>query len=91
MEGIIIASVLVSLAVVIPFILTPHSEHVYSGGIRYVQVKMENLEPPKDAISMPPPPASSGRDSKIQEAVKYVPPVVVDSIFPFKTTQATRR
>jgi len=87
-EGIIISSVLVSLAVIIPFILTPHSDHVYSGGIRYVQVKMENLEPPKDAVFVPPPPAPP-EEIKTQEVVKYVPPVVVDTILSFKTTQAT--
>ncbi|MCE5345273.1 MAG: energy transducer TonB [Bacteroidales bacterium] len=86
--GIILASLLVSSAVVFPFVLTPHSEHVFSGGVRYVQVKMENLEPPKETMFVPPPPAPP-EDSRLQEVVKYVPPVVVDTIPSFMTTQAT--
>ena len=86
--GIILASLMVSSAVILPFILTPHSDHVLSGGIRYVQVQMENLEPPTEEIIVPPapPPPEAAR---IQEIVKYIPPVVVDSVLPLETSQAT--
>ena len=86
--GIILATFIVSLAVVLPFIFTSHSDHVLSGGISYVQVQMENLEPPPDEIIVPPAPQPP-EASKIQEIVKYVPPVVVDSVPPLETTLAT--
>jgi len=86
--GIILASLLVSSAVIIPFILTPDSDHVLGGGFNYVQVQMENLDPPIDEIIVPPapPPPEAAR---IQEVVKYIPPVVVDTVLPLETTLAT--
>lgn len=86
--GIILASLLVSSAVIIPFIFTPNSDHVLNGGFNYVQVQMENLDPPIDEIIVPPapPPPEAAR---IQEVVKYIPPVVVDTVLPLETTLAT--
>jgi protein TonB len=86
--GIILASFLVCIAVVLPFILTSDNEHVIRGSVNYVQVNMENLEPPPDEIFVPPaaPPPEPARN---QEIVKYVPPVVVDTVLPLETTQPT--
>jgi protein TonB len=86
--SVFLASLMVATAVLLPFILTPSSEHVLKGGLRYVQVQMENLEPPVEEIIVPPapPPPEAAR---IQETVKYVPPVVVDSILPTETKMAT--
>lgn len=86
--GIILASFLVSAAVVIPYVITPHSDKVISGGISYVQVQMDNLEPPVDEIVVPPPPPPA-EAARMQEIVKYVPPVVVDTVLPLETSQAT--
>lgn len=86
--GIIIASLLVSLAVIIPFALRPSSEVVLSAGYGYTQVRLDNLPVPEDQIyvpSSPLPPAPP----KIQEVVKYVPPVVVDSVLTFETPPPT--
>jgi protein TonB len=85
--GIIVASLLVSTSVILPFVLTPHSDHVLSGGISYVQVQMNNLEPPVEMVVPPAPPPPEA--AKIQEIVKYVPPVVVDTVLPLETTHAT--
>ena len=84
--GIILASFLLSSAVILPFIFAPHSDHVISGGIRYVQVQMENLEPPTDEIKLPPvpPPPEAAR---VQDVVKYVPPEVVDTLPLLETSQ----
>jgi periplasmic protein TonB len=79
--GIIFASVVCSAAVILPFVLNPTSEHIISGGSRYVQVTMENLRPPEKEIfipTVPPPP----RSKPILDIVKYVPPVVVDTVIP---------
>jgi protein TonB len=76
--GIIFASIIGSAAVILPFVLNPPSEHIISGGNRYVQVTMENLKPPDEIYipTVPPPPMSK----HIDEIVRYVPPVVVDTV-----------
>ena len=43
---------------------------------------MENLEPPEEIYV--PPSAPPPEPSRIQEVVKYVPPVVVDSVPPIE-------
>jgi protein TonB len=84
--GIILASLLVSAAVIIPFVLTPHSDNVLRGNRSYVQVNMETLEPPKEEIYVPPSPPPP-QAVHVEEIVKYVPPVVVDSIPPLEKSQ----
>ena len=86
--GIIIGSLIVSLAVVIPFVLIPQNDHILRGGTRFVQVKMDNLKSPMEEIIVapaPPPP----QEVRIEEIVKYVPPVVVDSLLTSEKTIAT--
>jgi periplasmic protein TonB len=80
--SIIIASLIVSAMVVIPFILTIDKQHKAGKEIRprYVLVNMENIEPPKEEIIIPPsvdPPPPN----KV-ENVKYVAPVLVDTVLP---------
>ena len=77
--GIILASLLVSSAVIIPFINTAHSDYILSGRGSYVQVNMEYLKPPPEEIVVPPPPPPP-EAAHIQEIVKYVPPDVVDTV-----------
>jgi periplasmic protein TonB len=86
--GIILASLMIIAAVVVPLLLSTHSDHVLRGGVRYVQVTMENLEPPTEQIFVPPspPPPEAAR---IREVVKYTPPVVVDSILPAEKALST--
>jgi periplasmic protein TonB len=81
--GIILASVLVSSAVIIPFLLISRSDNVLMGNRGYVQVDMETLEPPKEEIYIPPSPPPP-KDVHVEEIVKYVPPVVVDSLLPLE-------
>jgi protein TonB len=80
--GIILATLLVSSAVVFPFILRPSSDRVLSGGGGFVQVQMDNFEPPAEQIMVPPAPPP--QEAHVQEIVKYVPPVVVDSVPPLE-------
>jgi periplasmic protein TonB len=77
--GIIISTLLGCSAVIIPFALRPRSNEFFIGGGRYVQLQMDNLEPPREEFYVPaasPPP----RSEAVQEIVKYVPPEVVDTI-----------
>jgi periplasmic protein TonB len=79
--GIIIGCSLTSFLVILPFVLRPRDEKVHSGDIAYFPVQMESLEPPIDRIIVPPAPPPPGSEH-VQEVVKYVPPVVVDTIMP---------
>ncbi len=76
--SLIISSVLMSLAVIIPFIPTRNEGQVLSGAPGYVNVQLEDLEMPEEIYVPPAPPPP--QVAKIQETVKYVPPVIVDSI-----------
>jgi periplasmic protein TonB len=87
LAGIVLAVILVSAAVVLPFVISPRSDKVLSGGFSYVRVQMENLDPPVDEIIVPPPPPPP-EASKMTEVVKYVPPVVVDTVLPLEPSQA---
>ncbi len=80
LTGTLIACLMGTFAVLIPFLSRPDTESVVLGGAGYVQVQFENLQPPEEIYVPPsaPPPESA----KIQENVKYVPPVVVDSVSP---------
>jgi len=86
--SIVTAVFFVSSAVVLPFVLKPESDHVLVGGSGFVQVSMENFEPPPEQIIIPaaPPPPQA---SRAQEIVKYVPPVVVDSVPPLELALPT--
>jgi protein TonB len=84
--GIILASSVVSLAVIIPFILTPRNDNVLNGNRSYTQLQLENLEPPKEEIYVPPSPPPP-QSVHVEEIVRYVPPVVVDTVPPMEKTQ----
>lgn len=74
-------------AVIIPFLIKPSSDRILSGGSGFVQLQMDNLEPPVEEIYIPPPPRPP-EAAGVQEIVKYVPPEIVDTIIPFEKTIA---
>jgi periplasmic protein TonB len=84
--GIIFACLLVSSAVILPFVLTSHSDNILNGNRHYTQLQMEALEPPKEEIYVPPSPPPP-QSVHVEEIVKYVPPVIVDSIPPLEKQQ----
>ena len=86
--GIILASLIVGSAIIFPFILTSHNERILVAGGNYVQVRMENLEPPPEEIIVPPAPPPP-EPERMQETVKYVPPVVADTVLPSEPTTPT--
>jgi protein TonB len=77
--GVLVASMIVSAAVVIPFMSIKREDKVLAGGARYVNVQLEDLSIPEDEIFIPPAPPPP-QAAQTQEIVKYVPPVVVDSV-----------
>jgi periplasmic protein TonB len=87
--GTLLASLFGVIVVVLPFIARPVNEHIVTGGNGGVQVTIQNLEqPPEEKIYVPPVPPPS-EAAKMPETVKYVPPVVVDTIVPVEQAQIT--
>jgi protein TonB len=86
--GIIFASLFVISIVVIPFILSGRSDKVVRGGGNFIQVSMDALQPPPEDVYIPPAPPPP-QAARIQEIVKYVPPVVVDSVLTDQNTTPT--
>ena len=86
--GTIVASLFAIIAVMIPFLARPSSEKIISGGNGYVQVRMENLQPPPEEIYVPPAPPPPDA-SKMPEKVEYVAPVVVDTVISIDQTLAS--
>jgi len=80
--SLILAVIIGSSIVVIPFlkVISKSHEPVESTTMRYVTVQMDKLEPPMEEIFVPPsapPPPQSGAPT-----IKYVAPVVVDTVMP---------
>ncbi len=86
--GILMATILAASVVILPFVISPREDKPISGAISFVQVNMENLQPPVDEIIVPPPPAPRGVEH-IEEIVKYVPPEVVDTVNPLEKEPVT--
>jgi periplasmic protein TonB len=86
LTGTIVVSLIAIIAVLIPFLARPSSEKIISGGTGYVQVRMENLQPPPEEIYVPPAPPPP-EASKIPETVEYIAPVVVDTVTQIEQTQ----
>lgn len=86
--SIIIASLLASLAVIIPFVNNPGSKKIHGARYNYVQMEIEKFEPPIDRIIVPPAPPPPDAEH-VEQIVEYVPPVVVDTILPFEPEMAT--
>ena len=84
--SIIVATVIVGLAVILPFVLTPKADNVLNGNRGYTELKLENLEPPQEEIYVPPSPPPP-QAVKVEDIVKYVPPEVVDSVPPLEKSQ----
>ena len=86
--SLVISVLLFSTAIILPFIIKPDNEKIFAGGFNYTSVNIEIFEPPEDEIYVPPaaPPPPS---VKIQEVVKYTPPVIVDTIVPVQESMPT--
>lgn len=75
--SILIGSIVLATAIIIPYINARSQENNQSYAKRQVEIKMENLDQPNEVIipaPSPPPPA------EVFQQTKYIPPVVVDSV-----------
>lgn len=85
--GILIAVILLSSAVIIPYLnakITQANKQVKKE--RVVEIQMENLDQPTEQVAAPPPPPPPPAEEVVAQT-KYVPPVVVDSVKPEEEVQ----
>jgi len=78
--GIIISTFIGCCVVLIPFWSSKPSEKLFAGSGRFVQIRMDALEPPPQEFYVPAAPPPPEESPKVQEIIKYVPPEVVDTI-----------
>jgi protein TonB len=87
--SVLIASSIVIASVVIPYLNIIGKQHEAGGQIklRFIEMKMEKMEPPREDIYVPPAPEPPPPNTLAN--IKYITPVVVDSVLPFDKTQPT--
>lgn len=79
--SVLIASLIVCISVIYPYLMINRKNNEASQiRLRYVEMKMDKLEPPREDIYVPPAPAPPPLNTLAN--IKYVAPVVVDSILP---------
>ena len=83
--ALMIGIIVVSTAVLTPYLNAKALENKQKRAEREVQIKMENLDTPDEPVAPPPPPPPPPADVVQQQ--KYIPPVIVDSVRPEETTQ----
>lgn len=86
----VLMSLLIGIIIVASTIITPYFnakalENRQKHAERQVKIKMENLDQPNETVAPPPPPPPPPAEAAQQ--VKYIPPVVVDSVKPEDTVQ----
>ena len=80
-----IGLVLMSVAIITPYLNAKAAENRAKRAERQVEIKMENLDQPAEQIAPPPPPPPPPQEAAQQ--AKYVPPVIVDSVKPEDNVQ----
>lgn len=87
--SIIIGSFIVISVVLIPFIsvISKKNQTGSEPKMRYVEVKMERMSPPPNELPVLPPAAPAAPSTQL--VIKYVAPVVVDTVLPTEKPQPT--
>ncbi len=83
--GMLIGTVIIGTAVIGPYINAKALENKAKRAERQVSLQMENLDQPQETVAPPPPPPPPPAETVAQ--VRYVPPVIVDSIKPEEAKQ----
>lgn len=81
----LIGILILGTAVITPYLNAKALENRQKRKERQVEIKMENLDAPNEAVAPPPPPPPPPADVVQQQ--KYIPPEVVDSIKPEEMKQ----
>jgi protein TonB len=77
--SLLIGVIIISTAVITPYLNARALGQRKAHTERQVEIKMQNLDQPNEIVAPPPPPPPP--DNVIQQ-VKYIPPVIVDSVKP---------
>jgi len=80
MIALLIGVIIMGTAIIAPYLNTKAAESKAKKAERQVEIKMENLDQPAEAVAPPPPPPPPPQD--VVQQSRYVPPVVVDSVKP---------
>jgi len=80
-----IGIVVISTAIIAPYLNAKAAENKTKREERQVEIKMENLDQPAETVAPPPPPPPPPAD--VVQQARYVPPVVVDSVKPEDNVQ----
>jgi protein TonB len=78
--SILIGTIIVASAIITPYLNAKAAENKAQRAERQVEITLENLDTPNETVVPPPPPPPPPQD--VVQQVKYVPPVVVDSVKP---------
>ena len=78
--ALLIGILIIGTAIITPYLNAKAAENTKKRAERQVEIKLENLDQPKELVAPPPPPPPPPTDVVQQQ--KYVPPVVVDTIKP---------
>jgi periplasmic protein TonB len=78
--GMIIGIIILGTAIIAPYINAKALENRAKRAERQVEIQMENLDQPQENVEPPPPPPPPPAETV--EQVRYVAPVVVDSVKP---------
>jgi len=84
--AILIGIIILSTAVITPYLNAKALENRTKRAERQVEIKMENLDQPTETVAPPPPPPPPPPTDVVQQQ-KYIPPEVVDSIKPEEMVQ----
>jgi len=83
--SILIAIVILTASIIAPYLSARALEDRQKRAERQVAITMENLDQPDETVAPPPPPPPPPAD--VVQQVKYIPPVVVDSVKPEEAVQ----
>ncbi len=83
--AILIGVVILSTAIITPYLNAKALESKQQRAERQVEIQMESLDQPAETIAPPPPPPPPPSD--VVQQARYVPPVVVDSVKPEEAVQ----
>jgi protein TonB len=83
--ALIISVLIMSTAIIAPYLNAKAAENRAKKTERQVEIKMENLDQPNETVAPPPPPPPPPQD--VVQQARYVPPVVVDSVKPEENVQ----
>lgn len=83
--SLLIGILIMAATVITPYLNAKALENKQNRAERKVEIIIENLDQPSEKVVPPPPPPPPPAD--IVQQVKYIPPVVVDSVKPEETVQ----